>query len=198
MPNDAWQGAIGAIGSALITASATILASRQARRREVNTSIELPIVAAICTAIGFACGAYYSSSLYQPVHPIAGADIHEPEHKEVDIPEGSEMSILVEAGTVQALTSGPICALGKCLPGGQTRGSVVILLPRDVPYHITGLVPRKNWRGIYRASVEDAQSIASDRARSMKSPGSCTNGSACNSVDVMIIGPTGILKEYTE
>lgn len=129
--------------------------------------------------------------------PPATSGIPQPFRSEDGIPNGAEMSILVEAGTMHVLTSGPLCVDGTCLPGGERRGSVAVLLPGEASYRITGLVPSQNWHGAYRAAENTWEVIANDRVQSMKRPGNCTGGSGCEVVDVIVVGPAGIVTQYS-
>jgi hypothetical protein len=114
------------------------------------------------------------------------------------------LTILVNSGEVHAITSGPICisGTGVCFPGGehgQKRGSVVVLLPRDEPYLLTGLVPLNNWHGSYYAQTSHAQALAETLVNVMRENSSsnvnCDGG--CNIVDVLIIGTDGVVASYT-
>lgn len=62
-------------------------------------------------------------------------------------PENSaHLTVSVPEGTVHVITGGPLCVESVCLPGGEERGSVLILLPRGRPYEIGSLIPNQNWR----------------------------------------------------
>ena len=113
------------------------------------------------------------------------------------------LAVRVNVGEVHAITSGPICVseFGVCLPGGaygQQRGSVVILLPRDKPYSLTGLVSQNNWHGSYYADIGYARSLAETLARELmvKSASNVNCDGGCNTVDILIVGAEKIEASY--
>jgi hypothetical protein len=106
-----------------------------------------------------------------------------------DVPSGSAIDIRPDAGTIHVLTSGPITVLGIRLPGGSDRGSVVVFLP-GTTYHVTGLVPTKNWHGAYSLASEHWSLVKDDRVAAMLSGNNCTIG-GCKRVDWLVIGPSG-------
>jgi hypothetical protein len=116
----------------------------------------------------------------------------------------TELSIPVNFGEVHVITSGPVCVSGTeiCLLGGvdsQKRGSVVVLLPRDEPYLLTGLVPLNNWHGSYTAQTNHAQALAESWANEMteKLPSNMNCDGGCDIIDILIIGPDGVVESYT-
>lgn len=116
---------------------------------------------------------------------------------EAGIPKGPSMTISVNSNELHAVTSGPICVERICLPGGSDRGSVVILLPQ-AQYEITGLTPYWNWHGGYYGSADKWNVLATELARQQKIPGTCSDGDGCSIVDVLVVGPKGIVAQYTE
>ena len=116
---------------------------------------------------------------------------------EGDMPQGSTLTLKIDPGSIHAVTSGPVCVENTCLPGGEDRGSVIVLLPRENPYVLTGLVPTQNWHGAYYAGEDQWRAIADDRIASMKSTGNCTGGTACAVVDALVIGAKGIISRYS-
>lgn len=116
----------------------------------------------------------------------------------------TRLEVSVNRGEAHVVTSGPICIAGTgiCLPGGeygQRRGSVVVLLPREDPYILTGLVPENNWHGSYYAQPEYAQTLAEQMADEMmeKSPSNINCDGGCNIIDILILGSDGIIASYT-
>jgi hypothetical protein len=101
------------------------------------------------------------------------------------------MVISPEIGTVDVLTSGPIRVMGVKLPGGVTRGSVVVFLP-GASYQVSDLVPRQNWHGAYRLAASQWQLVVSDRVDAMLTTPNCTTG-RCAFVDWLVVGPTGVV-----
>lgn len=117
---------------------------------------------------------------------------------EIGIPNGTSLTVTVDVGTIHVITSGPVCVDDMCLSGGERRGSVVILLPRAVPYTLTNLVPTQNWHGAYYAIEEQWQILAEVTIAGMQMPGNCTGGFPCTVIDVLVIGSEGIVAQYTE
>jgi hypothetical protein len=116
---------------------------------------------------------------------------------EETIPEDTFMTITVNDGEIHAMTSGTICVAAVCLPGGTDRGSVVVFLPKAT-YHVTGLIPRWNWHGAYHARTEQWEIIATQLSGEQKIPGTCSDGDGCSVVDVVVIGPNGIVAQYQD
>ncbi|MCB0310789.1 MAG: hypothetical protein KDD42_06125, partial [Bdellovibrionales bacterium] len=84
----------------------------------------------------------------------------------------STLNIKVNDGELHIVTSGPICvsSIRRCLPGGangEKRGSVVVLLPSENTYQLTGLVALENWHGSYYGYEEQAIGMAEKSARGM-------------------------------
>ena len=116
---------------------------------------------------------------------------------EENIPEGTSMRIEVGEGEIHAMTAGTICVASVCLPGGTDRGSVVVFLPSAV-YDVTGLNPTWNWHGAYYADPSQWEIIADQLAGEQKIPGTCSDDDGCSIVDVVIVGPEGIVGQYRE
>lgn len=116
---------------------------------------------------------------------------------EENFPEGTSTKIQVGEGEIHAMTAGTICVASMCLPGGTDRGSVVIFLPSAV-YNVTGLNPTYNWHGAYYADPSQWEIIADQLAGEQKIPGTCSDGDGCSTVDVVIVGPEGIIGQYQE
>jgi len=112
---------------------------------------------------------------------------------------GSPWTITVPSGELRIITGGPMCVEGHCFPGGETRGTVVALLPRTTPYVVTKMLARLNWLGHYTqfdGQPKHYQVIVDDRVASMHQPGNCTRGAGCKRVDVLIIG-ADVLRTYS-
>jgi hypothetical protein len=116
---------------------------------------------------------------------------------EGNIPDSTMLKVDVGSGTIHCLTSGPVCFETTCLPGGENRGSVVILLPRGESYTLTHMVPTQNWHGAYYGQLDQWNLLAEERISAMQKPGNCTDGRACSIVDVLVIGEEGIVAHYT-
>jgi hypothetical protein len=110
------------------------------------------------------------------------------------VPNGPTMTVDVKSGEIHVIAGGPMCIMERCLPSGEDRGSVVILLP-TASYDITGLVPTQNWHGGFYGSQWEL--LAETSVASMKSPGNCTGGRSCSIVDVLVVGPGGVISQYT-
>ncbi len=118
---------------------------------------------------------------------------------EIPVVADGTWDVAVDNGEIHVWTSGPVCVAGVCLPGGETRGSVVLMLPSEQPYLLTGLVPGANWHGEYLVpNNEQWQELADDRVNSMRLKGNCTDGLSCSIVDVLVVGPDGIVHQYFE
>jgi hypothetical protein len=116
---------------------------------------------------------------------------------ETGIPNDTMLKVNVEPDTIHVITSGPVCFENICLPGGENRGSVVILLPREEHYNLTHMVPTQNWHGAYYAQPDQWPPLAKERVTQMQMPGNCTDGKACSIVDVLVISEEGIVEHYT-
>jgi hypothetical protein len=117
---------------------------------------------------------------------------------ETGIPPGTTLTIEVDPETLHVVTAGPACLEGICVPGGEQRGSVIILLPRDEPYTLTNLVPTQNWHGAYHGSPEQWEILAEDRVAAMHMANNCTGGNPCAIVDVLVVGPEGVVSQYID
>jgi hypothetical protein len=113
------------------------------------------------------------------------------------IPAGDSMTITVQNGEIHAVTAGTISVAGVSLRGGRDRGSVVILLP-SATYTITELNPTWNWRGAFRLEPNEWNALAHVLAAQQRIPGTCSDPNGCNFVDVLVVGPDGIISQYEE
>jgi hypothetical protein len=113
------------------------------------------------------------------------------------IPAGDSMTITVQNGEIHAVTAGTISVAGVSLRGGRDRGSVVILLP-SATYTITQLTPTWNWRGAFRLEPNEWNALAHVLAAQQRIPGTCSDPNGCNFVDVLVVGPDGIISQYEE
>jgi len=136
------------------------------------------------------------SPLPAPVGGATPAPIVVPYESEGGIPySGTSWTADVEPGEVEVLTSGPAEIAGVKLPGGENRGSVIVLLPSSetISYTVTGLVTGANWHGAYDFGREiteaDWRALADDRVAAMKAAPNCTSGKGCLVVDVLVVGP---------
>jgi len=117
---------------------------------------------------------------------------------------GTDWNLDVAPDEIEVLTSGPATVAGVKLPGGTNRGSVIVFLPASsevVRYTATGLLPGSNWHGAYRPLVADEamwRRIAEDRVQAMMVAPNCTPGKGCKVVDVLVVGPTGKVAQWTE
>lgn len=98
---------------------------------------------------------------------------------------------------VEVLTAGPASIAGVNLPGGENRGSVILLLPdptgaKVVRYTVTNLLPGSNWHGAYDLghppSDAEVAALVQDRVRAMQGWPNCTDGNGCATVDVLVVG----------
>lgn len=118
--------------------------------------------------------------------------------------DGSTFNVDVAPDEIEVLTAGPAVIAGIELPGGVDRGSIIILLPdRDkvVSYKISGLIPGANWHGSYRpienpASEANWRALANDRVLAMQVAPNCTSGTGCTTIDVLVIGPSGVIAQW--
>lgn len=112
----------------------------------------------------------------------------------------STMNIKVNDGELHIITSGPICVptVGQCLPGGsngERRGSVVVLLPSQNTYLLTGLVAQENWHGSYYGLEEQAVDMAQKSASNMlvKRADNVNCGGGCDIVDMLVVKGSSII-----
>jgi len=111
--------------------------------------------------------------------------------------ENGTWEVSVDQNEIHVWTSGPVCLAGICLKGGETRGSVVLMLPSDIPYQLTGLIPGENWHGEYFSPNPDQwQELADERIDAMQKKGNCTGDTSCNFIDVLVVSPDSIIKRY--
>jgi hypothetical protein len=111
------------------------------------------------------------------------------------IPAGNSMTIRVQNGEIHAMTAGAISVAGVSLPGGRDRGGVVILLPSAI-YSITDLHPTYNWHGVFRLEPNEWASLADVLAAQQMIPGTCVATEGCAFVDVLVVGPNGVIAQY--
>lgn len=109
---------------------------------------------------------------------------------------GTAWNVDVAPDELEIFTAGPACIAGVCLPGGETRGSIIILLPgaQVIHYEVTGVIAGSNWHGSYRPlgdpTVEATwRSLALDRIAAMQKAPNCTPGTGCLTIDVLVVGP---------
>lgn len=115
---------------------------------------------------------------------------------------GSEWNADVAPDEIEVLTAGPLTIAGVSLKGGETRGSVLILLPgtKVVTYKVTNLLSGSNWHASYRplsANETTWRALAADRVAAMQLSPNCTPGKGCLVVDVLVIGPAGVVAQWT-
>ena len=113
------------------------------------------------------------------------------------IPNATSFVLQVEPGTIHTWTSGPVCVSDVCLPGGEQRGSVVIMLPKNDAYILTDLVPGHNWHGAYYGEANQWEILAEVIVNTMKKPGNCGT-SPCNIIDVLVVGPNGVVTQFVK
>lgn len=113
-------------------------------------------------------------------------------------------SVDVAPDELEVFTAGPACIASVCLPGGTERGSVIILLPGSevIHYEVTGVIAGSNWHGSYRplggpASETAWRALANDRVSAMQQAPNCTPGKGCKVIDVLIVGPKGVVARWT-
>ena len=116
----------------------------------------------------------------------------------------STLNIKVNDGELHIVTSGPICvsSIRRCLPGGangEKRGSVVVLLPSENTYQLTGLVALENWHGSYYGYEEQAIGMAEKSARDMllNDPSNLNCGGGCEIVDMLVVKDSSIVASST-
>lgn len=112
------------------------------------------------------------------------------------IPDGSIYTAQVNPGELHLFTAGPVCVLGTCLSGGETRASVIAMQSLDSSYSVelSGLVAYSNWYGAYKAEPEFWDGLINATVDGMKKPGNCSNGKVCEIIDVIIIDAGAIVK----
>ncbi len=117
---------------------------------------------------------------------------------------GDTFNVDVAPDEIEVLTAGPAEAAGVKLPGGELRGSLIIMLPDTegkvvVRYTITGLVPGSNWHGSYRPLVSPGliwKTLVDDRVAAMFNElNNCSLGIGCDTVDVLVINQEGIVSQ---
>lgn len=123
----------------------------------------------------------------------------------IPFPTANMIEADVAPDEIVVITGGPMVAAGKNLPGGETRGSVVLFLPdpaKVIHQKVTDLLPGSNWEGRYRPlaspnSETTWRGLANDRVVAMKVAPNCTPGRGCAIVDVLIVGPSGVVAQWT-
>lgn len=128
-----------------------------------------------------------------------------PYEQEGGIPwSGAAWSADVAPDEIEVLTAGPANIAGVSLPGGVDRGSVIVFLPdpkKVVQYTVTGLVTGANWHGSYRPLTDPTTEstwriLANDRVAAMQEAPNCTSGLGCAIVDVLVVGPEGVVAQW--
>lgn len=138
----------------------------------------------------------------EPDEP-ALVDAFTPYESEGGIPfSGTVWNADVAPDEIEVLTAGPLTVAGVSLPGGEKRGSVLILLPdtKVVSYEVTGLVAGANWHASYRPTkVDEAtwRSLINDRVIAMQQAPNCHPGTGCITIDVLVIDSTGVVAQWT-
>jgi hypothetical protein len=127
-----------------------------------------------------------------------------PYESEGGIPySGKEWVVDVAPGEIEVFTGGPMTISGVSLKGGETRGSVLILLPgaKVTRYTVTNVLPGSNWHGSYHPTLVDEsvwRALANDRVTAMiNSQDNCSLGLGCTTVDVLVIDSTGVVAQWT-
>ncbi len=136
----------------------------------------------------------------QAVAPVEQFTLYE---SEGGIPfSGSVWNADVAPDEIEVLTGGPMAIGGVSLPGGENRGSVIILLPgtKVVPYEVKNLLAGANWHASYRPTkVDEAtwRALVNDRVMAMQQAPNCSLGVGCKTIDVLIVGPDGVVDRWT-
>lgn len=139
-----------------------------------------------------------------PVPPSSGSGFV-PYEQEGGIPwSGAAWSADVAPDEIEVLTAGPANIAGVSLPGGVDRGSVIVFLPdpkKVVQYTVTGLVTGANWHGSYRPLTDPTTEstwriLANDRVAAMQEAPNCTSGLGCVIIDVLVVGPEGVVAQW--
>lgn len=118
--------------------------------------------------------------------------------------EGSVFNTDVAPDEMEVLTGGPADMFGVHLPGGEDRGTIIIMLPDSegkvvVRYTVNGLLPGSNWHGSIRPLVNPDliwQSIADDRILAMQATPNCSHGTGCKTIDVLVVDQNGVVKQW--
>ena len=108
-------------------------------------------------------------------------------YSESDIPGSTSMEFTVPEGDMFIITAGPVCVYDYCFPGGESRGSILILFPSDMPYLIYSLIPFENWFGKYHSDFEYWELVAESIANEMLRPGSKNCTSHCTIIDIIVL-----------
>lgn len=103
----------------------------------------------------------------------------------------------VPTGQIHAITGGTARVKDISLPGGVDRGSVIILLP-EWSYTVEGLNPNYNWRGMFKLASDDWKALAKVLAAQQMIPGTCSDGDGCSTIDVLAVGPEGMVEQFIE
>lgn len=118
---------------------------------------------------------------------------------------GSSINLDVAPDEVEVITAGPISVNGVMLPGGTTRGSVVIFLSDPnmvVHYEGTSVIAGSNWHASYRPQSDPTsestwRSLAEFTVNNMLLAPNCSYGTGCTTIDVLVVGPSGIIDQWT-
>lgn len=132
----------------------------------------------------------------------------QPYESEGGIPfNGTVAEFDVAPDEIEVLTAGPARIAGVDLPGGETRGSIILMLPdqdsdsqhtpRVIRYRVDNLIPGSNWHGSYRPlqsnrnakSISTWASLAKDRAQAMIEAPNCSFGTGCETLDILVVKP---------
>jgi len=117
---------------------------------------------------------------------------------------GDRLSIDVAPDEIEVVTAGPACIFGVCLPGGEKRGSVILMLGGNeevVSYTITGLIAGANWHASYRPfdnPLDESiwRALANDRVEAMQIAPNCTDGKGCDVIDILVVDEDGIIDQW--
>ncbi len=117
---------------------------------------------------------------------------------------GDAINVDVAPDELEVVTAGPVEVNGITLPGGYDRGSVVIFLPgaEVVHYTASGVIPGSNWHASYRPQSDPTSestwmSLVDFTVANMMSAPNCTPGTGCVTLDVLIVGPSGVIGQWT-
>lgn len=118
---------------------------------------------------------------------------------------GDAINVDVAPDELEVITAGPISVNGVMLPGGTTRGSVVIFLSDPnmvVHYEGTSVIAGSNWHASYRPQSDPTsestwRSLAEFTVNNMLLAPNCSYGTGCTTIDVLVVGPSGIIDQWT-
>lgn len=117
---------------------------------------------------------------------------------------GTDWNVDVAPDELEVFTGGPMSIDGTSLSGGETRGSVIVFLPdpnKVVHYTVNDVIAGSNWHASYRPLDPQSKStwsaLADFTVANMHKAPNCTPGKGCSVVDVLIVGPNGIIANWT-